>query len=140
MKRLHVSISVADLEQSVGFYSTLFGAAPTVLKDDYAKWMLEDPRVNFVIERRGRPVGVDHLGIQAENGDELDELAARLSAAGAAVAPQKDAQCCYARSDKNWVADPQGLTWETFFTHGEIPVYGEDRAPILGESEETCCA
>ncbi len=139
MKRLHVSISVADIDQSVDFYSILFGTGPTVLKHDYAKWMLDDPRVNFVVQRRGRAVGLDHLGIQTESREELDDLAARLTAAGTAVAEQKDAHCCYARSDKNWVADPQGLSWETFFTHGEIPVFGEDFAPVPEKAATACC-
>ena len=127
MKRLHVNVSVADLDQSVRFYSTLFGAEPTVKHEDYAKWMLEDPRVNFAISTRGTP-GLDHLGIQAETGDELGEIAQRLKSADQSVFEQKDAACCYARSDKAWVRDPSGLNWETFHTSGQITTYGEDTA------------
>ena len=126
MKRMHISVSVADLEESVRFYSTLFGAEPTVLKDDYAKWYLDDPRVNFCIESRGNQPGLDHLGIQVEEAGELDEIAARLVAARRPVRKQANAQCCYARSDKAWSVDPQGISWETFHTTGELTRYGED--------------
>ena len=127
MKRLHVNVGVADLDQSIRFYSVLFGAEPTVKHDDYAKWMLDDPRVNFAISTRGAP-GIDHLGIQAENADELAEMATRLKAADQAVFEQTDAACCYARSDKAWVRDPSGLNWETFHTSGQITTYGGDTA------------
>ena len=125
MKRLHVNLAVADLDQSVRFYSTLFAAEPTVLKPDYAKWMLEDPRVNFAISARGEGSGLDHLGIQVESGEELREITGRLAAAGREVCDQGETHCCYARSDKAWVADPQGLPWETFFTFGEEAVYSD---------------
>lgn len=132
MKRLHVHVRVADLDQSVGFYATLFGAQPTVRKDDYAKWMLDDPRVNFAIStiasRQGAEVGLDHLGVQAETEQELREIADRLKAADQTLLEQSDAACCYARSDKAWAIDPTGLRWETFHTTGEITTYGEDRA------------
>lgn len=130
MKRLHVNIEVADLARSVAFYTTLFDAEPTVLKPDYAKWMLDDPRVNLSISTRcGRAPGIDHLGIQVESAAELGALAGRLKAAGAPHVDQADARCCYARGDKTWVRDPQGVAWETFHTTGTSTRYGEDFAP-----------
>ena len=129
MKRLHVHVVVQDLGESVRFYSTLFAAEPTVIKNDYAKWMLEDPRVNFAISNRGGRPGVDHLGIQVEDDSALSRLDARLRDAGRTVHEQKAARCCYARGDKVWVTDPQGVAWETFATFGEINVFGEDSAP-----------
>ncbi len=131
MKRLHVSLSVKDLEQSIAFYATLFDAEPTVRKQDYAKWMLEDPRVNFSITARAcGEVGVNHLGIQTDQSQELAEITERLHAAGEAALQQKAANCCYAVSDKTWVEDPSGVQWETFHTHGEITTFGADSAPI----------
>jgi catechol 2,3-dioxygenase-like lactoylglutathione lyase family enzyme len=138
MKRLHVHISVYDLDKSVGFYSTLFGTAPSVLKGDYAKWALDDPRVNFAISKRARTAGLDHLGIQVDEAAELEEVAGRLAASGAELLEQKDAACCYARSDKAWVNDPQGIAWETFHSHGEITLYGEDGREEAAAS--ACCA
>ena len=140
MKRLHVHVAVDDLSKSVGFYTTLFGAEPSVVKDDYAKWMLDDPRVNFAISDRARAPGVDHLGIQVESSKELAELAGRLKAAGETTRDQEAASCCYARSDKAWVSDPSGLKWETFFTFGEATSYGEDGVPAAEEpSAASCC-
>jgi catechol 2,3-dioxygenase-like lactoylglutathione lyase family enzyme len=142
MKRMHVHVAVENLEQSIGFYSTLFGAEPAVVKDDYAKWMLDDPRVNFAISDRSAIHGVDHLGIQVDSRDELDELARRLKAAGAQTRDQEAANCCYAKSDKAWVNDPNGLRWETFYTFGEATSYGEDEPGR--QAAETpaaaCCA
>ena len=129
MKRLHVHVVVQDLGESVRFYSTLFAAEPTVIKDDYAKWMLDDPRVNFAISNRGGSPGVDHLGIQVEDDDALSRLGARLRDAGRTVHEQKAAQCCYAQGDKVWVTAPQGVAWETVATFGEINIFGEDSAP-----------
>jgi catechol 2,3-dioxygenase-like lactoylglutathione lyase family enzyme len=129
MKRLHVHIAVDDLERSIGFYATLFGAPPAVLKDDYAKWMLDDPRVNFAISNRGHVAGLDHLGIQVESAGELADLAGRLKAAGETTRDQTAATCCYTNSDKAWVDDPSGVSWETFFTFGEATVFGEDAPP-----------
>lgn len=141
MKRLHVHVAVEELDQSIAFYSTLFGAGPTVRQDDYAKWMLDDPRVNFAISRRGGAPGLDHLGIQAESGEELAEIAGRLRATGAAPVEQKNAACCYARSDKAWIRDPQGLHWETFHTTGTHTSYGEDTAPRAAAlPRSACCA
>ena len=147
MKRLHVHVGVDDIDASVKFYSMLFAAEPTVLKPDYAKWMLDDPRVNFAISMRGRATGLDHLGIQVESDGELREIAGRLRAADRVIVEQKQAACCYANSDKAWVADPQGVAWETFLTHGDATVYGDDsvetdkltraeRAPVLSAA---CC-
>ena len=126
MKRMHLHVSVPDLGQSIQFYETLFGAPPSVVKADYAKWMLEDPLVNFAISQRERAAGVDHVGIQVESAAELGELAGRLKAAGASTFDQEATTCCYAKSDKSWVNDPAGLRWETFFTFGEATSYGED--------------
>ncbi len=129
MKRLHVHVSVDDLAQSIRFYSTLFAAEPTALKDDYAKWMLEDPRVNFAISTsNGHGAGLSHLGIQAEDESELAEVYDRLSRADRPVVEEKGTTCCYAKSDKQWIADPQGLPWETFLTYGESTVYGHSGA------------
>jgi catechol 2,3-dioxygenase-like lactoylglutathione lyase family enzyme len=125
MKRLHVHVAVADLSQSIRFYSTLFGADPSVEKPDYAKWMLEDPRVNFAISTRSREPGVNHLGIQVESREELAEIAGRLKAAEHPTDDQQAISCCYAQSSKSWSADPQGVAWETFYSYGESTVYGE---------------
>lgn len=138
MKRLHVHIAVDDLEKSIGFYSTLFAAQPSVRKDDYAKWMLDDPRVNLAISQRARAAGVDHLGIQTDSDDELRELASRLKSAGETTRDQEATTCCYAQSNKAWVDDPSGVKWETFFTFGEATTYGEDEP---GEAKaEACCS
>jgi catechol 2,3-dioxygenase-like lactoylglutathione lyase family enzyme len=126
MKRMHVHVAVENLDQAIGFYSTLFGAEPAVVRDDYAKWMLDDPRVNFAISDRSAVHGVDHLGIQVDSREELDELAGRLKAAGSQTRDQEATSCCYAKSDKAWVNDPTGLRWETFYTFGEATSYGED--------------
>lgn len=136
MKRLHVHIAVDDLSRSIGFYSTLFGTEPSVVKTDYAKWMLEDPKVNLAISQRGaRLSGVDHLGIQVESDHELRELASRLKSAGESTRDQEAATCCYAQSNKSWVNDPSGLRWETFFTFGEATTYGEDEPEAAAAPE-----
>jgi catechol 2,3-dioxygenase-like lactoylglutathione lyase family enzyme len=141
MKRLHVHVAVQDLAKSISFYSTLFGIEPSVRQDDYAKWMLEDPRVNFAISDRSRAAGIDHLGIQVESSEELAELAGRLRAAGAVTLDQEGATCCYAKSDKSWVKDPSGISWETFFSFGTATVYGEDTidAERVGQANSACC-
>jgi hypothetical protein len=141
MKRLHVHVSVDDLDQSVRFYSALFAAEPTLLKSDYAKWMLDDPRVNFAISTGcrpgGRASGFSHLGIQTEDESELAEVHDRLSRAERPIVEQQGATCCYAKSDKQWVSDPQGVPWETFFTYGEATVYGDsDSLTKLREATE----
>ena len=144
MKRLHVHVAVNDLSQSVGFYSVLFAAQPTVLKTDYAKWMLDDPRVNFAISTRGREPGLDHLGIQVESQQELHEVYGRLGQAGDNMIEQGETTCCYAKSEKSWIDDPAGIAWETFHTTGESTVYGdgsgENQARIAHEKQSACCA
>jgi catechol 2,3-dioxygenase-like lactoylglutathione lyase family enzyme len=140
MKRFHVHVGVKDLKQSVRFYSALFAAQPAVLKDDYAKWQLDDPRINFAISTRASKVGVDHLGIQAENVEELEEIGSRLAQAEVATTLQKGASCCYAKSDKYWTIDPQGVAWESFHTLGSVPVFGEDRAAQAPKTSSACCA
>jgi len=140
MKRMHVHVAVEDLAQSVRFYATLFAAEPTVLKPDYAKWMLEDPRVNFAISARGANAGIEHLGIQVENETELAEVYDRLRRAERPVVEEKATTCCYAHSDKQWIADPQGVAWETFLTTGEATVYGSGGAAARrGESAACGC-
>ncbi len=126
MKRFHVHVSVENLEESVRFYSALFAAQPTVRQADYAKWMIEDPRMNFAISAHRQPVGVNHLGFQVDSGEELRGMHTQLAAADAQLIQENEQACCYARSDKYWVTDPTGIAWETFHTLGSIPVYGED--------------
>jgi catechol 2,3-dioxygenase-like lactoylglutathione lyase family enzyme len=143
MKRLHVHVSVADLAQSIHFYSALFAAEPAVTKPDYAKWMLDDPRVNFAISSRGSAAGLDHLGIQVETPDELQEVYARLQQADRPVLEEGATTCCYAKSEKSWITDPQGVSWETFLTSGESTVYGDsvDLGPIRTTAKPgACCA
>jgi catechol 2,3-dioxygenase-like lactoylglutathione lyase family enzyme len=151
MKRFHIHVSVNDLAQSIRFYSTLFGVGPSRVEADYAKWMLEDPRLNFAISARRQPVGVNHLGFQVDSADELQGLHAQLQAADARLIRENEQACCYARSDKYWVTDPTGIAWESFHTLGRIPIYGEDTpvfdhgtsampTPALGTaSNATCC-
>jgi len=144
MKRLHIHMAVESLPQSIGFYSALFAAQPTVVKTDYAKWMLDDPRVNFAISTRGRQPGLDHLGIQVENSDELQEVYARLHKAGGNDIEQGATVCCYAKSEKSWIDDPAGIAWETFLTSGESTDYGdgtgERTARVAHEKQGACCA
>jgi Glyoxalase/Bleomycin resistance protein/Dioxygenase superfamily len=124
MKRFHVHVAVNDLSKSIAFYSAMFGTDPSVIKSDYAKWMLEDPRVNFAISNRGQAPGVNHLGMQAEDDAELEAIHANLQKADTAVLPELGAHCCYAKSDKYWVTDPQGIAWECFRALGSIPLFG----------------
>jgi catechol 2,3-dioxygenase-like lactoylglutathione lyase family enzyme len=152
MKRLHVHVSVDDLAQSVRFYSTLFAAEPAVTKPDYAKWMLDDPRVNFAISARGGATGIDHFGIQVETQGELQEVYGRLQNADRPVLEEGATTCCYAKSEKAWITDPQGLSWETFLTSGESTVYGDSAdlgairtasgglPPGAAPSSGACCA
>ncbi|MFZ1909619.1 MAG: ArsI/CadI family heavy metal resistance metalloenzyme [Burkholderiales bacterium] len=141
MKRLHVHLGVADLERSIRFYSALFAAEPSVRHSDYAKWQLDDPRVNFAISTRGKKAGLDHLGIQAEDDAELEQLGARLAQADVAVLPQKNASCCYVKSDKYWTLDPQGIAWESFHTLDTIPVFGDDSvSETQATTSKACCA
>ena len=147
MKRFHVNVAVADLDKSVRFYQTLFGIEPSVHKADYAKWMLEDPRINFSISTNERNRGINHLGLQTDSVAELGEIQARLDAAGTETLDQSAARCCYAESTKTWTRDPDDVAWETFHTFGEITEYGNDLAPeITGEdcckteADENCCS
>jgi predicted enzyme related to lactoylglutathione lyase len=146
MKRLHVHVAVDDLTASIKFYSALFAAAPSVVKPDYAKWMLDDPRANFAISARGRAAGLDHLGIQVESKDELKEVYARLHQAGGQVVEQGQTNCCYSRSEKSWIDDPAGIAWETFLTFGETTDYGdgsgecEARIAKAINDTKSCCA
>jgi len=150
-KRFHIHVSVDDLAKSIHFYSTLFVAEPSKVDADYAKWMLDDPRMNFVISTHRQPVGVNHVGFQVDSADELRDMRAQLTAADARLIQEDDQACCYARSDKYWVTDPTGIAWETFHTLGNIPVYGED-TPVFdhgssivptqtvgGASKAACC-
>jgi catechol 2,3-dioxygenase-like lactoylglutathione lyase family enzyme len=139
MKRLHLHVGVPDIDQAIAFYSTLFDAPPVVVKHDYAKWMLDDPRVNLAISSRARAIGVDHVGIQVDAPEELAELATRLKAAGNTTFDQEATTCCYAVSDKSWVTDTAGVRWETFFTMGDATSYGEDEV-IPAPASAACCA
>jgi catechol 2,3-dioxygenase-like lactoylglutathione lyase family enzyme len=130
MKRMHLHLGVDDMDQSIAFYSALFAAEPTVRKDDYAKWMLEDPRINFAITPTTHTAkGIEHIGIQVENAEELAEVAARLKSAGRPVLEEAATQCCYAQSSKNWISDPDGVIWETFLTTGSATDYG-NKEPV----------
>lgn len=142
MKRFHVHVAVDDLAQSIGFYSALFAAAPNVIKVDYAKWMLDDPRVNFAISTRGKQAGLDHLGIQADNDEELKEIYGRLHTAGGNITEVGQTTCCYAKSDKSWIDDPAGISWETFHTTGESTDYGNGCGEHVARiaHEKSCCA
>jgi hypothetical protein len=135
MKRLHIHLAVENLMESIRFYSSLFAATPSVTKSDYAKWMLDDPRVNFAISTRGGDVGLNHLGVQVEAAEELSEMHARLQNLQGDVTPEIGAACCYAKSDKYWATDPQGIAWETFHTLGSIPVFGE----TASQDGDACC-
>jgi len=148
MKRFHLHVSVDNLDQSIRFYSTLFAAEPAMIQADYAKWMLEDPRVNFATSTRRQPVGVNHLGFQVDTDEELRGMHTQLQAAGARLIQEDEQPCCYAQSNKYWVTDPTGLAWETFHTLGSIPVYGEDTlvfnhgestVPDATPKAATCC-
>ena len=150
MKRFHVHVAVDDLASSIRFYSTLFGSAPSVTESDYAKWMLDDPRVNFAISSRGRAAGINHLGFQVDSSAELTGMKAQLEAADAQLVQQTATSCCYARSDKYWITDPSGIAWETFHSLGSVPVYGDDDrtqpessaccVPLASKAnEDPCC-
>jgi catechol 2,3-dioxygenase-like lactoylglutathione lyase family enzyme len=139
MARMHIHIAVDDLPRNIEFYSTLFGAGPGITKNDYAKWMLDDPKVNFAISTRGKKTGVDHIGIQSDNADEQVAIEQRLKAAGIAGMEQKGGTCCYAKSDKYWTTDPQGIPWETFHTLASAPTFNASDAEVTA-SESSCCA
>ena len=138
MKRFHVHLHVDDLAKSVGFYSKLFATEPARLEGDYAKWMLEDPPVNFAISTRGTQPGIDHLGIQTDDPAELTTMKARAEAADMALLDEGETTCCYARSEKHWVTDPQGIAWEHFHTLANIPVFNE--TAVQASTGSACCA
>jgi len=147
MKRFHVHLHVNDLDKNISFYSALFNQPPTRTESDYAKWMLEDPPVNFAISTRGTTAGLDHLGVQVSSADELSVLKAQAQAADMALLDEGETTCCYARSDKYWVTDPQGVAWEQFHTLGNIPMFNEAGAtaaaaccaPVAAPAAQTCC-
>lgn len=139
MKRFHAHVAVKDLNESIEFYSTFFDCPPSVVKSDYAKWMLEDPRINFAISTRGREPGLDHLGIQVDEEAELKQISLRLKQAQKPLLEQEQTTCCYAKSDKAWVHDPQGIAWESFYTTDSATTYGED-IDLPGQSNSACCA
>jgi catechol 2,3-dioxygenase-like lactoylglutathione lyase family enzyme len=139
MKRFHVHVAVDDLNTNIRFYSAVFGAEPSVRKPDYAKWMVEDPRINFAISQRGAKAGLDHLGLQVDTDEELDALRSQVAAAKISRQEQPDATCCYARSDKYWITDPQGIAWETYHTLGGVEIYGVD-AKTKTDEAAACCA
>ncbi len=136
MKRFHVHVAVGDLAASIRFYSSLFAAEPAVVRDDYAKWMLDEPRVNFAISQRGGRPGINHLGLQTDSDEELEQLNAQLRKADLATQAEKEVACCYARSNKYWVTDPSGIAWETFHTLGVVPTFDEPAKA----GETACCA
>ena len=140
MKRFHVNVTVADLGRSTRFYTTLFGVEPTVSKNDYAKWMLDDPRINFSLSAGAREQGVNHLGLQVDSPEELETIQFRLRHAEEKTADQPDAKCCYAISSKTWIRDPDDVVWETFVTHAQSPQYGEDRFPVGFAESGKCCS
>jgi catechol 2,3-dioxygenase-like lactoylglutathione lyase family enzyme len=140
MKRFHVHVAVANLQDSIRFYSSVFGVAPTVAKDDYAKWMLDEPRVNFAISNRGAKTGIDHLGFQVDSDAELKSMRQNLIAAQVPVLEENEKSCCYAKSDKYWITDPQGVAWETFHTLGSVPLYGESRPAAERPASAACCS
>ncbi|MEM7620775.1 MAG: ArsI/CadI family heavy metal resistance metalloenzyme [Pseudomonadota bacterium] len=156
MKRFHVNVVVKDLERSISFYSHLFATEPSLKKEDYAKWMLEDPKLNFSITKHGLKEGIDHVGLEVDDEDELAEIRERLVKADSPIFDQPDVECCYANSKKAWIEDPSGIAWETFFSKGQTTTYGDgsvtsadQRVKITGDTSElsqtdketnnTCC-
>jgi catechol 2,3-dioxygenase-like lactoylglutathione lyase family enzyme len=141
MKRFHVHVAVKDIQASTRFYSAIFGIEPTVLKPDYAKWLLEDPRVNFAISQRSHALGVNHLGFQAETEEELEGIHANLRQADRMIVAEREVSCCYAKSDKYWITDPQGVAWESFRSLGTVPIYGADSRTVAGAcgTRGACC-
>lgn len=143
MKRFHVHVAVDNLADSIRFYSTMFAVEPSVQKQDYAKWMLDDPRINFAISQRGAEAGLNHLGIQVDSSEELTHMQSRLESLQPGVKKEESVACCYAKSDKYWVSDPSGLAWETFHSLSSIPVFGKDESGVEGATQTTtksaCC-
>ena len=140
MKRFHVHVAVTDLDESIRFYSRVFGSEPTVSKPDYAKWMVDDPRINFAISSRGARPGVNHLGLQVDSDEELKAMREQLAGADAGLVEELDANCCYAKSDKYWVTDPQGIAWETYRSLGAIPMFGAGTQATAESPGAGCCA
>ena len=140
MKRFHVHVHVDDLTKSIAFYSKLFASEPARVESDYAKWMLEDPRINFAISTRGAKPGIDHLGFQTDDSTELAELKARAQAADMALFDEGETTCCYAQSEKHWITDPQGIAWEHFHTLTDIPVFSERQAQSARPQAPACCS
>ena len=141
MKRFHIHVAVDNLAANIGFYSGVFGQQPAVVKEDYAKWMLDDPRINFAISERGGQHGVNHLGFQVDDDAELEQVHGRLDAAGAEVIAEHGVSCCYARSDKYWISDPQGVAWESFRSLGSVPFYGDEgKAPTSAAAQTATAA
>lgn len=138
MKRMHVHVRVADLAHNIRFYSALFGSEPAVVKDDYAKWMLDDPRLNFAISTRADTVGLDHLGFQVDTEEELSEMEGRLAAAELPIESEPGTACCYAKSNKHWTVDPQGIAWESYQTLHEIPTFNQ--VAETPQQTSACCA
>ncbi|MBT3812123.1 MAG: glyoxalase/bleomycin resistance/dioxygenase family protein [Gammaproteobacteria bacterium] len=138
MKRLHIHLAVEDLKQNIAFYSTMFGCQPTLQHEDYAKWMLDDPRVNFAISNRSQKLGLDHLGIQTENEQELQAIKQQLDATQVPIEAQESTACCYARTDKYWITDPQGIAWESFHSLSEIPTFN-DQIPVSDDENTVAC-
>lgn len=139
MKRMHIHIAVNEMADSIAFYSTIFGEIPTVERDDYAKWEVDEPAINFAISNRGHTSGINHLGIQVESEAELKEIADRLDEAEITSSTQQGASCCYAHSNKHWAMDPQGIAWESFHTLGDIAIFGEDTKSDNNEHESSAC-
>ena len=139
MKRLHIHIAVNELSESINFYSTLFNSVPTTEREDYAKWDLTEPAVNFAISNRGHSSGINHLGIQVDSDDELEEITKRLDSAEITASKQQGSSCCYAHSNKHWALDPQGIAWESFHTMNKLTVFGEDAKADAGDESSACC-
>jgi hypothetical protein len=140
MKRFHVHVAVDQFEESIRFYSRLFGHAPSVVKPDYAKWMIEDPRINFAISQRDRQAGINHLGFQVDTAEELAAMRSQLEAANTSLIEQTGIACCYARSDKHWVTDPSGVAWETFRTLGDVPMFGDEQRTLSSRADASAVA
>jgi len=145
MKRMHIHISVNEMEKSIGFYSSIFGVKPTIERDDYAKWQVDEPAVNFAISNRGHAIGVNHLGIQVDSEAELEDIAQRLDDAEITTATQIGTSCCYAHSNKHWAMDPQGVAWESFHTLKNLAIFGEqsvatnDEQSDQDQTDAACC-
>ena len=140
MKRFHVHVAVNNLEESIRFYAGVFGAEPTVRKPDYAKWMVDDPRVNFAISSRGRAPGVNHLGFQVDSDEELAALRTQMAGAELPLRDEPNVSCCYAKGNKHWTVDPSGVAWESFHTLGDVPTFGATPEPAATEDRSRCCA